>query len=852
MVDEECTRGNGGRRASKAQSVPLALVPLTVIILIAALFLLLFPSASAAEVTWGDTNITGAEEHSDLIIDLDGNLTVEPGGLLTINDSTLLVRASSPDEYMITVESGGTLVLNNVTISSSGGTYGILVRGSLIHETGSIDGLSGYGSTMEVATGLVVDGTAEVNITDVDVFNEVGYALCSNSSGTVKVVGGSLYGLHTVARLTGGSITILDDTRVRAIEGSDLIVLDEGASLIAWRCTFLSDAVESSSLANRAVLLLGDGTDVLLEECTVRTPELARTMGGILEIIDCSLLRTDTRPFTDLEAMGATTILSNLELDEINISGGTSWLIDVDYDQGNITDGAVLNTVGNLPHLDTMGEDVVVNHHYWVDFIIHNINGVATDGIDLNVLTADGDLVLSALSGVDGYVPAVAILAWTLNGDVFEYEPSHRLEYAGPNYQISNLQVFDNTTVTLRDLEDSRELKLTTSSVRSSTSAPRENHTFDLIVDGDILIPYTWDAGQTFIDLYVDDEFVERQVVPLTSRDNVRFRGLNLTEGQHLFRIEVDPTDDVEEINENGNNVVGLIIDVAPESSEPGDLVDLTIWIESIVDSQGNNDDRLIPGVIIVHFGARATNSKTWLRNVEVAIEIEGAPAQKQRIDLVTAEGEDFVSSGQFTLNLPRGEYVFTVMIDPENEIEEEFEHNNEDSRTVTLDPEAGSNFFDLDPACCSAIVMVALIATMSIVGQYSQRKKRQAQEGMVPESVEYPQSSYGGSDLGQGTIKYHSTPRDPSKVPTTLESQWGVESMDGRTVSGYAVDDRDSTRAERIITYKAPQALPKDRYNATNLDCPRCNGRDIVGFPDGSAKCQSCKKIFYPGRRYG
>ncbi len=74
---------------------------------------------------------------------------------------------------------------------------------------------------------------------------------------------------------------------------------------------------------------------------------------------------------------------------------------------------------------------------------------------------------------------------------------------------------------------------------------------------------------------------------------------------------------------------------------------------------------------------------------------------------------------------------------------------------------------------------------------------------------------------------------------------------MDRSTAARYGVDDWDSTGAERIIAYKAPQATSKARYDATNLNCPRCNGREIMGFSDGSAKCQSCKKIFYPGRRY-
>jgi len=96
MVGEEDIHGFDTRRTGEARNLSLhhLLVLLMIIILAATLFLFLPHTASAEEVTWGNTIISGTEQYSNLTINLDGNLTVEPDGLPIFNDSILVVYAT--------------------------------------------------------------------------------------------------------------------------------------------------------------------------------------------------------------------------------------------------------------------------------------------------------------------------------------------------------------------------------------------------------------------------------------------------------------------------------------------------------------------------------------------------------------------------------------------------------------------------------------------------------------------------------------------------------------------------------------------------------------------------------------
>jgi len=325
----------------------------------------------------------------------------------------------------------------------------------------------------------------------------------------------------------------------------------------------------------------------------------------------------------------------------------------------------------------------------------------------------------------------------------------------------------------------------------------------------------------------------------LTDRNDVVFQDLDLAVGKYTFRVVADPNDDVEEMNEGGNNEVRFILDVSPEGGGEG-LVDLTVEILRVGDTAGNSGEDLISGILYIDYQVRAYNSKVVMRNVPVAIYVEGQMDDLVRVDLEDMEEDYLFFTGQFRVNLARGTYVIKVIVDPLGEIEEEREHNNEDQVTVNLDPEVGNGSF-LDQGCCVSLLVFGLITAVGLLGAWAQRKQRlaAAEAGGV--------TQYGGEPMDPPTnLGGQAATRQTTWEPASLDERWRVE----QSGAAYTADGWEEGVAERITAPGKLTPQSRDRYQATDLTCPRCKGRKIIGFSDGSAKCQSCKKIFYPGRR--
>jgi hypothetical protein len=822
-----------------------------VLISIMALALLaLASSAGAEDVTWQDRTVTGTESHSDINLTLDGNLTVADGGTLDLEDVRLVVNATRASQYTITVEEGGTFDLRNVTISSAGGTYRIEVRGWLGFSNGSIEDLEEDHHVPTVERGLVVLDDGVVNLVGVDVLNPAGYALYVNDTALARVSGGRLYGASTAVRVNDGGNLILVDTVVGCDVGTDLVILMNGASMAAENTTFESDDPYSSSIHDAAVTILGDEVGATLEGCTITTHEIATMNGGYLELFACSYQPPRSRSIPDLNVRDADVIVEDLPLRELVASGSIVELWMTTYATGTISNGSTLLTYGPVPPLEALSGDSTLHHHYIVDLLLLNSTQDPEEGIDVTVINSEGGLVLNeARSDADGMVVDVPIRSWTLTDGRLTYEPSHRVEFAGPSYQISNLQVYDNGTVTLWDRAGSYDLVLRTDSVEPSIPAPEENRTFDLVVDGEVLIPYPWADGTVKVSLFVDGEFQQEKVVPLDDRSDVILTGLDLKAGTHLFQVLVDPGNLLEEMNEGGNNEVRFLLDVSPEGGT-GELVDLTVEITRVGDTAGESGEELLSGIIYVDYIVRARGTQVIMRNVPVAIYVNEAMDDIVRVDLVDTEGDDFIFRGQFRLNLARGDYVIKVVVDPNDEISEEREYNNEDQSTLSLSDDPGDPQI-FDETCCLSLLIFGLIAAVGILGAWAQRRQRMAAEG--DGTVPYGQSTGPRTDVpgGQtyaGQPQYGApTPQARMAEPRSLDERWQVEQRGG----AYTADGWEEGVADRITGPRKRPPPARERYKVTNLACPRCRGRDIMGFADGSAKCQSCKKIFYPGRRY-
>jgi hypothetical protein len=839
-----------GSGQSSIASIPRSRWTLVVLLSLLALALLaLAPSTGADAVTWLDKEVTGEESYSDLNVTLDGNLTVADGGTLYMSDVRWVVNATRASQYTISVEEGGLLHLENVTVSSGGGTYRIEVRGYLGFSNGSIEDLEEDHHVPTVERGLVVLDDGELNIEDVEVVNPSGYAIYINDTGLAVVRGGRLYGASTAVRVNDGGALVLMDTVVGCDLGTDLVILMSGAEMAAHNTTFESDDPYSSSVHDAAVTVLGDEAGASLEECTIATHEIATMNGGYLELLSCEFQPPRSRPIPDLNVRDADVIVEDLPLQELVASGSIVELWKTTYATGTISNGSTLLTYGPVPPLEALSGDSTLHHHYLVDLMLLNATEDPEEGIDVSVINSEGGLVLNeARSDADGMVHDVPIRSWTLVDGRLTYEPSHRVEFAGPSYQISNLQVYDNGTVTLWDRAGSYDLVLRTDSVEPSIPAPEENRTFDLVVDGDVLIPYTWADGTAKVSLFVDGELHLEKVVPLDERSDVILANLDLKAGTHLFRVLADPGNMVREMNEGGNNELRFILDVSPEGGT-GELVDLTVEIARVGDTAGESGEELLSGIIYVDYTVRARNTKVIMRNVPVAIYVNEAMDDIVRVDLVDTEGDVFVFNGQFRLNLPRGDYVINVVVDPNDEIDEEREYNNEDQSPLSLTDDTGDPQI-FDETCCLSMLIFGLIAAVGVMAAWAQRRQRMAAEGdgatqYGPSQV--TQTAMPGSQTYVGQPQY-GVQRTQARMaePRSLDERWQVEQRGG----AYTADGWEEGVADRITGPGKRPPPARERFKATNLTCPRCRGRDIMGFADGSAKCQSCKKIFYPGRR--
>jgi len=817
------------------------------------LLLLLAPSSMAQDVTWGDKVVYGSETHSDLNLTLDGNLTVADGGYLALDSVDMIVNATKAGQFRLVVDQGGRLVLTNVTIASAGGTFGIEIHGMLNFTEGSLTGLDAEDHNKIVPRGFVVDGIGAVNLTDVDVSNPLGHALVLNDTALVWVNGGSLFGSSIVVRINEDGQLVLDGVDVSADRGTELVMMSATGLLIARDSSFRSNQVYSSSVHSVAVHLLGDGNEAFFHRCQITTAELAIANGGYLEMVGTTFDPHRVRGIPDLNVRDASVIIEDISMVELMAFNTRIELRMSTFTSGEVTNGSTVYSYGPVPPIGLMANDTVIHHHYWVDFVLLNRTGDPEEGLVLTVETSLGALVVNeARSDAEGLVSRVPVRSWTIDGQLFTYESSHRVEFGETSYQITNLQIYGNTTVTLWDMVGSYDLVLNTASVTPSIPAPEENRTFNIVVDGKVLVPKTWGTGSGVAVLYVDDVEHGRVTFTLSSRDDVVFRDLDVEAGTHIFRVVVDPDGTVDEINEGGNNEVRFLLDVAPEGGT-GDLVDLTIEIDRVGDTAGNSGEVLVPGIIYVDYTVRAFNSKLILRNVLVAVYVDDDMDDLVRVDLTMQEGEAFAFSGQFRLNLARGDYVIKVVVDPNNEIDEEREYNNEDLVSVTLTEDPGTDGF-FDQECCISIVVMGLVAAVGLIGAWAQRKQRLAAAGGAParfEGVTQPsmpgtQSSMPGAQPYMQQPVYQSGGISAGQDPVSLDESWRVEQSSG----AYTADGWEEGVAERIIAPSGRAPPARDRYKAADLTCPRCNGRDIIGFSDGSAKCQSCKKIFYPGRR--
>jgi hypothetical protein len=796
-----------------------------------AVLVTLLSSAAAEDATWGDKEVVSPEEYDGLNLTLDGNLTVRAGGSLDIVNSSIVFNTTEVYALNITVEEGGHLNLTNTTISSIGGSYGMRVLGNLHLSQVVVDDLFAELNAPEVG-GLKVIGSGRAVLEDVEFPSSSG-GLHVSDGGTVEVKGGLMAGSAYSLFVELGALVTLEGTQIIDPETDPAIGVETGGTVTLESCEISYGTPGPTGETYPPVAINEAGASVSLVNCTINTNELAYIGGATFEVLGCTFNPPGPSSQDDLWSDDSTIILEDIALGSILVNGGELWLWNSTYEAGQVGNDTQLHSFGHHPPDHTIDDTVTWHQYYWVDFKLLNADRSPGAGLGLIVETAEKVEIIDTKADAEGWVRHVPLRSWTLKGDAFSYEPSHKVWFGDVDQWITYVQVFGNTTVVLWNSDVGNDLALRPEAITPSDSSPEEDEPFNIRVQGETLLPRTF-SGQAQISLWVDGSVVQTKLVDTGSATDIVFEDLTFSEGLHNVSVTVDSDGKVEELNEGGNNEARIIIEVAAGSA-PGTEIDLYVVITGLEDSAENHESPWRPGVIWVDYTVHARYATSRVQRVDVQLLVDGAERDSDSVDLGELVGAEYLHRGRLNVNLPEGDYRFEVRVDQHDKIDEEYENNNVDTMSrVQLSTESDDNFFDMwDPVCCSSLGFFLLLLIISLLSSWMQRRKKR--EGI--DDVAYPQSTR--QQPGEPGAPYSSTRGGE------VEEKWTSQRIDRELGSIYSVDDRTGRLEPKVVKRPPPRARG-GRYKLTGVNCPRCASMDIMGFPDRSAKCQSCRKIFY------
>jgi len=202
----------------------------------------------------GDWTVTDATSISDTTIVLSGNLTVMPGGILTLNRVVLVVDCSLPGQFRIDVMAGGELHLrqSNLTASNVSQKFDFMARpGSVLEMTQSEIHGAGSRWTEPAATSGIMVRTSAATFTDT-LFSQNTVALdirdCS------PTVSGCTFTGNLAGVVAYNSSMVFRDCRVEGTKNGGLLLHDR-TDITVSGCSF-TDNFRWAIFANRSSVTL--------------------------------------------------------------------------------------------------------------------------------------------------------------------------------------------------------------------------------------------------------------------------------------------------------------------------------------------------------------------------------------------------------------------------------------------------------------------------------------------------------------------------------------------------------------------------------------------------------------------
>ncbi|MHB2037391.1 MAG: right-handed parallel beta-helix repeat-containing protein, partial [Nitrososphaerales archaeon] len=224
-------------------------------------------SASSPNTIDGNWVVSGTEVNQSETIVLNGNLTVQSGGNLTLRNVTLSINSQYTGEYGILVQPGGSLYIynSNITASNLADRYIFVVNGNnFVIENSKVHGV---GSCNNV---LVTN-----NLNNCFPFGQENHQFTVTTAGLVvetddALIEDSLFSQNAIGLIVGGSGVTLKGNIFQFNDYSAFGLFDTSNDLITNN-TF----EQNPANANLRIVSLGNANDSLIEYNTLLTENLS-------------------------------------------------------------------------------------------------------------------------------------------------------------------------------------------------------------------------------------------------------------------------------------------------------------------------------------------------------------------------------------------------------------------------------------------------------------------------------------------------------------------------------------------------------------------------------------------------
>jgi hypothetical protein len=360
---------------------------------------------------FGPWNITTTKSYKDMTIEVTGNITIESGGELLLDNVTLIMNSSISKEHYLVVQSGGNLEITNGSVVTNNATqdrpyYMIIedggsadIDGSTLRRMGNLS----FGQTFTFnysKMGLLVQSNS-VSITNNLI--EDGYAGCMCTRWGIVPIAPTITGNTFQNNLFGVGVTIGcnptlggNDYRSNGVGIGDFL-------RILSTLTVEGEHFDGNDIAIGAYTAMVNVKDSVIENSSFVG---IGGFGNSVILADNVTFRNNTNAtYADATAMtiGNSHFENSIDHDFFVDNGSKVDVVDSWLDR---RDGVNVNETGSL-----------LNNSYHVDVKVEYLDGSPVPGAVVNVTTVQGTQAFNTATDANGDAPTLKVVEFSDAGE---------------------------------------------------------------------------------------------------------------------------------------------------------------------------------------------------------------------------------------------------------------------------------------------------------------------------------------------------------------------------------------------------------------------------------------------------